>query len=29
MPREMASSSRPPVSTVSVRLPTTMAVPVS
>ena len=29
MPREMASSSLPPVSTVSVRLPTTIAVPVS
>src|SRR5689334_7494954 len=29
MPREMASSSSPPVSTVSVRLPTTIAVPVS
>ena len=29
MPREMASSSSPPVSTVSVRLPMTMAVPVS
>ena len=29
MPREMASSSLPPVSTVSVRLPMTIAVPVS
>ncbi len=29
MPREMAASSSPPVSTVSVRLPMTMAVPVS